>query len=185
MGMAACSRTPTFRGTALDPPRATLDFTLTDQAGRTVRWSEFHGRVVVLTFLYTSCRDVCPLVAGELREASELLGDRRRDVAIVAVTVDPTRDTVARAAIYSRDWRMLDRWEFLTGREAELAPLWRYYWAGDVHREAVGTPLAGYDVAHTAPLHLIDRHGRVRVVYGSDVRPAELVHDVELLLADG
>jgi protein SCO1 len=122
MAVTACSRAPTFRGTALDPPRATLDFALTDQRERTVRWSDFRGRVVILTFLYTSCRDVCPLVTQELREASELLGNHRSDVAIVAVTVDPARDTIARAAAYSQEWRMAERWEFLTGREADLAP---------------------------------------------------------------
>jgi protein SCO1/2 len=181
-----CSRPPAFQGTALDPPRPALDFTLTDQFGHALRFTELREKVVVLTFLYTACPDVCPLVTQKIRDVATRLGDYRRDVAIVAVTVDPTRDTVAQAAAYSRQWDMLDRWHFLTGSEAALTPLWRYYWAGAVHRETVGRAgPAAYTVAHAAPVHLIDQRGRVRVVYGSEFGPADLVHDIEILLQRG
>jgi len=184
--VTACSRPPAFQGTALDPPRAALDFTLTDQFGHVLRFAELREKVVVLTFLYTACPDICPLVTQKVRDVAARLGDRWRDVAIIAVTVDPVRDTVAQAAAYSQQWDMLDRWHFLTGSEAALTPLWRYYWVGDVHREAVGSAgPAGYNVAHSAPVHLIDQRGRVRVVYGSGFGPAELIHDIEILLQVG
>ena len=184
--VSACSRPPAFQGTALDPPRAALDFTLTDQFGHVLRFAELREKVVVLTFLYTACPDICPLVTQKVRDVAARLGDRWRDVAIIAVTVDPVRDTVAQAAAYSQQWDMLDRWHFLTGSEAALTPLWRYYWVGDVHREAVGSAgPAGYNVAHSAPVHLIDQRGRVRVVYGSGFGPAELIHDIEILLQRG
>jgi protein SCO1/2 len=188
---AGCARRPAFRGTALDPPRDALDFTLTDQFGGSVRLADLRGRAVVLTFLYTSCTDVCPLVTQKIHDVTELLGARRREVAFLAVTVDPARDTVAQGAAYSRRWGLLDRWRFLTGSEAVLAPLWRYYWVGDVRRAAVGSPAASaaaapaaYDVEHAAPVHLVDRRGRIRVVYGSEFRPAELAHDIDILLRE-
>jgi cytochrome oxidase Cu insertion factor (SCO1/SenC/PrrC family) len=43
---------------------------------------------------------------------------------------------------------------------------------------------SGYEVEHTAPVHLIDRTGRVRVVFGSTFRPAQLTHDIEALLKE-
>lgn len=64
--LVACSRQPAFRGTTLDPPRETQDFTLRDQFGAPVRLSDFRGRSVGLTFLYTFCPDVCPLVTANL-----------------------------------------------------------------------------------------------------------------------
>jgi protein SCO1/2 len=182
----ACSRGPSFEGNALDPPRPTLDFTLADQSGQPVRLSALRGQVVVLTFLYTSCPDLCPLVTQKLREVSDLLGARRRDVTLLAVTVDPGRDTVGRIAEYSRRWRMDDRWRFLTGAEPDLLPVWQYYWVGEVRRHP--TPPAGasaYEVDHASPVHLIDRTGLVRVAYGSDFRPAQLAHDIEALLDRG
>lgn len=168
---------PSFRLTALDPPRESLDFRLVDQFGQRVSLADFGGKVVVLTFLYTSCPDVCPLVAQRLRATHGLLGDDASDVAFLVVTVDPERDTVSRLYEYSRKLDMLDTWHFLTGSRAELEPVWEHYWVGKVWKDEKG------NVMHQAPVHLIDQRGRVRVVTGQAFRPAELAHDIEALLA--
>jgi protein SCO1 len=180
----ACSRTPSFQGDALDAPRPTLDFTLTDQSGQPVRLSALRGEVVVLTFLYTSCVDACPLLTQKLHQVSAMLGARRRRIALLAVTVDPGRDTVPRIAEYSRHWHMQDRWRLLTGAKRDLEPVWRYYWVGADERDPPSTG-SGYEIDHASPLHLIDRAGRVRVVYGGGFRPAQLAHDIEILLDQG
>jgi len=184
---AGCSREPAFQGTALEPPRATLDFSLTDQFGHLVRLSDSRGRVVVLTFLYTSCTDTCELMTRKLQAVTEQLADRPLDVAILAVTVDPARDTVARRIAYSRKWGMLDRWRFLTGSEQELRPVWRYYWVGDVKREPTkhrARSVSDYEVLHASPVHLIDRRGQVRVAYSSEFPPGVLAHDIQVLLQE-
>ncbi|MDZ4338745.1 MAG: SCO family protein [candidate division NC10 bacterium] len=171
-----CAQPPAFRGTALDPPRAVEDFTLHDQFDKPVRLSDFRGRVAVLTFLYTSCPDVCPIIAGKLRSTVESLGEAGRGIAIVVVTVDPERDTVERMRAYSEQHRMLDRWHFVTGGMQALRPVWEYYWVGTVRKDRKG------EVMHQAPVHLIDRQGKIRVVYGSGVEAADLAHDIRLLL---
>lgn len=202
--LMACSRQPAFRGTTLDPPRETQDFALRDQFGAPVRLSDFRGRPVVLTFLYTFCPDVCPLVTANLHRTYDLLDGAAAHVVLLAVTVDPKRDTVQRIHEYSRQTGMLDRWHFLTGDAKALRPIWDYYWVGDVRLERVGSAAdnarpskiegaseaersarAGsgrYTVQHTAPVHLIDKQGKIRAVYGSTFRPAELAHDIEVLL---
>ncbi len=181
---AGWSRPPEFQGQVLDPPRPARDFALRDQSGRLVRLSALHGQVVVLTFLYTTCPDVCPLITGKLHEVTELLGDRRKKVAVIAVTVDPERDTAAAVTEYSRRWAMLDRWRFLTGTQRQLEPIWEYYWVGQVRRELPGsTPgHAHYGIGHNSPIHLLDRAGRVRVVHDADVQPAAMAHDIEALI---
>ncbi|MFQ5881750.1 MAG: SCO family protein [Candidatus Methylomirabilales bacterium] len=172
----ACSGEPQFRGTALDPPRDSLDFTLQDQFGKPVSLRTLRGGVVVLTFLYTSCPDVCPLITGKLRETHELIGDAASRLTILAVTVDPEQDTVRRVYEYSQQMDMLDKWHFLVGGMPDLQPIWDYYWVGKVWKDETG------NVYHQAPVHLIDQEGKVHVVYGSTFRPAELVHDIEVLL---
>ena len=174
-----------FQGQVLDPPRPALDFTLTDQSNRPVQLASLHGQVVVLTFLYTTCVDVCPLVAAKLHEVTDQLGSRRGEVAIVAVTVDPERDTPAAMAEFSKRWAMLDRWRFLTGTERQLETIWQYYWAGHVRREipgATGTAKPSHAIGHSSPVHVFDRAGRIRVVFDADFQPAQLTHDIEALL---
>lgn len=165
-----------FRLTVLDPPRDILNFTLKDQFGRDVSLTDFSGKVVVLTFLYTHCPDVCPLMALKLRETRRLLADKASRVVFLAVTVDPRRDTVERLYRYSKKLDMLDQWHFLTGSEKELKPIWDYYWVGKVWKDERGT------LMHQAPIHMFDEQGRVRVVSGSTFTPDELAHDIEALV---
>src|SRR2546426_249994 len=70
------------------------DFTLTDgPTGETVTLSALRGRVILVTFLYTSCYDTCPLTAETIRGARDRLGNSATDVAFLAVSVDPKGDT--------------------------------------------------------------------------------------------
>lgn len=183
--VAACARRPVFQGQVLDPPRPPLDFTLTDQFDHPVRLSGLHGKVVVLMFLFTACPDVCPLTAGKIHEVTDLLGGHRDKVAFLAVTVDPDRDTVPVVAEYSRSIAMLDRWHFLTGDEPQLAPIWKYYWAGQTRVERPGSApgRVAYAIGHRSPIHVLDPAGQIRVIFDADFRPAAMVHDIEALLA--
>jgi cytochrome c oxidase assembly factor CtaG/cytochrome oxidase Cu insertion factor (SCO1/SenC/PrrC family) len=165
-----------FRRTPLEPPRESLSFTLTDQFGKRLSLEDFRGKVVVLTFLYTHCPDVCPLVAMKLRETRNLIGAKASDVVFLAVTVDPERDTVERLNEYSKKIDMLDQWHFLTGNKQELRPIWDYYWVGKVWKDHKG------GVMHQAPVHMIDPRGKIRVVSGATFDAEDLAHDIEALL---
>ncbi len=110
------------------------------------------------------------------REARALLGGKTSQVAFLVVTVDPEQDTVQQVYEYSQQMDMLDKWHFLVGSFSELRPIWKYYWVDKVRKDASG------NVEHQAPVHLIDQEGVVRAVSGSSLRPAELAHDIEVLL---
>ncbi len=168
--------TPAFRLTPLDPPRESFDFTLHDQFGKQVRLKDFRDKVIVMTFLYSYCPDICPLITQRLYETRRLLRGSADRVAFLAVTVDPERDTVKRLYDYSRQFDMLDKWHFLTGSLDELVLIWEYYWVGKVWKDEKGR------VMHQAPIHIIDPRGKIRLVSGQDFRPAELAHDIEMLL---
>jgi protein SCO1/2 len=167
---------PAFRLTPLDPPRESWDFNLQNQLGKQVNLRDFQGKVVVLTFLYTYCPDICPLITQRLRETHRLLRGSTERVVFLAVTVDPERDTVERLYDYSKQFDMLEKWYFLTGGVDDLALIWEHYWVGKVWKDEKG------NVMHQAPIHVIDPQGTIRVVSGQDFRPAELAHDIELLL---
>jgi cytochrome oxidase Cu insertion factor (SCO1/SenC/PrrC family) len=121
-------------GTVLAGPTPAPDFTLTDQHGRPFHLADTRGKVVVLTFLYTHCTDICPYLSLKVRGAHNLLGADVDKVVFVGVTTDPERDTVAVEAAYSRATGLFDVWHFLTGTPKELKDLWARYGIG-VHVE--------------------------------------------------
>ena len=124
----ACSSPEAFRGTELTARAPATSFTLTNQFSRSVSLDDHRGKVVLLTFLYTNCPDICPLTTSNIREAYELLESDAEGLAMVAVSVDPEGDTVEEALAFSQHWRMADRWDFLTGQRAELERIWRAYY---------------------------------------------------------
>src|SRR5918998_279293 len=85
---------------------------------------EYRGKVVAVTFLYTTCEDTCPLAAQQVRGALDRLG---HDVPVLAFAVDPPRDTPARARRFLAEQRLAGRMRFLTGPERELRRLWRAF----------------------------------------------------------
>ena len=202
----ACTSNDSFEGTELTSKESAPDFRLTDQFGRPVALNEIPGEVVALTFLYTNCPDTCPLTTQTLRQAYEALGDDAARVGFVAISVDPARDTPERTHAYSEQWDMLDKWRYLTGIEVDLEPVWRSYYvaaqrqgpqSGGSALEQIGQELAvetlleeeglsntaAYLVGHSAPVYLIDRDRKLRIVFTSlTLDPGPLVRDVRRLL---
>jgi protein SCO1/2 len=152
------------------PPR---DFRLHDQDGKAVSLRQFRGQVVVLTFMYTTCKDTCPLTATQIRGA---LDDVGTPVPALAVSVDPVGDTRARARAFLLQRGLShDRMRFLLGTRAQLEPIWKAY----------GIQPQGNAFDHTAYVLLIDRHGRQRVGFPvQQLVPEDLAHDVRRLQAE-
>ena len=158
---------------ALQPAIPPRDFRLRDEAGDPVSLRAYRGRVVVLTFMYTTCKDTCPLTATQIRGA---LDDLDHDVPALAVSVDPVNDTPARAKTFLfRRGLAHDRMRFLLGTRAQLRPIWRSY----------GVRPQGKAFDHTAYVVVIDRHGRQRVGFPvAQLVPEDLAHDVRRLQAE-
>ena len=195
-----------FKGTVLNGNNVAPDFRLTDQFGEPASLADFRGRVVLLTFLYTGCPDVCPVAANHLREAREALSSDEGggDAAIVVVSVDPEGDSVEAALAYSERWGMAEGWAYLTGEEDALRAVWEAYYidpylhgpgrdgaaAGSGHSRQAGQASGGGASAlaarsgriiHSAPIYLIDAEGVMRVAFTLPFETADLVNDARLL----
>jgi protein SCO1 len=174
--IAAGVAQPPFDGPRIVHPSVTPDFTLRDQNGRLVRLSAQRGKVVVMTFLYTHCPDLCPLTAVHIDEALDRLGARRTGVTVLAVSVDPFGDTPAAVRRFVRSHRLSSQFHYLTGSKQALRRVWRLY---DAKSIAVG----GTRPDHTLYVLLLDRRGRSRVLFDATATSAAMAHDIRLLLA--
>ena len=192
-----------FNGTRLTNTGPAPGFTLTDHFNQSVGLDDFSGSVVVLTFLYTNCPNVCPIVTGQLRDVYQELGRDADSVRFVVVSVDPERDTVEAAARYLSKWGLADRWRYLVGDRASLERVWESYYldpviddpetAGLVSSKRTPEPTGAIDalsaeiaerflVIHSTPVYLIDAEGRRRVVFTAPLDSNEVVQDIRTLL---
>jgi cytochrome oxidase Cu insertion factor (SCO1/SenC/PrrC family) len=78
-------------------------------------------KIVVISFIYTSCKDICPLATARLGEAQEKLGDRvGRDIFFLSVSIDPEHDTPDRLKQYADAFHAGPGWLFLTGLPEDI-----------------------------------------------------------------
>ena len=111
-----------FDGALRSPDIPVSDFALRDQDGAIVRSSADRGQVTVVTFLYTTCRDTCPIVAQQIAAALDRLG---HDVPVLAVSVDPANDTRKLARQFLLKRQLQRRMSFLLGSRKQLEPVWK------------------------------------------------------------
>jgi len=162
----------------MDPPLPARDFSLHDQDGRQVSLSGLAGKYRIVTFLYTNCPDVCPLIATNLNEAlRELTPAQRAQVRVLAVSVDPKGDTKASVRRFVASHHLLPQFRYLTGTRAQLVPVWKHY--GIAVQPAGATKVVG----HTSWELLVTAQGEGKILYDAQVKAADVAHDLRTLLA--
>lgn len=164
----------TFAGGEVSPPHPAPPIRLHDAAGRPVTLAAERGRFVLVTFLYTHCPDVCPLIAQNLNTALRTLGPAS-GVRVLAVSVDPKGDTPAAVRAYAKRLRLLPQFRYLIGSKAELRRAWAAWNVLSVRRSA-------QLVDHVAYTALVDPSGKERVLYGGQVHAKDVLHDLRILM---
>ena len=173
---APASSAPPGAGARIENPTRVPDLRLRDARGPIVRLSALRGKIVLLTFLYTRCRDVCPLIAEHLNQAVRTLPQReRREVRVVAVSVDPAGDTRRSVLRFRAEHALLPQFDYLIGTRKQLAAVWRSY--------SVTTRAESGLVAHASFTLLVDRAGSDRIVYDATVRSSAVRRDLRHYLA--
>jgi protein SCO1 len=105
----------------LQAGQAAPDFTLTDQTGAAVTLSQFAGKVVAVTFIYTSCPlpDYCFRLSNNFGQLQRRFAGR--DLVLLSISFDPVHDTPAVLAKYAATWKANAKWwHFLTGSMADV-----------------------------------------------------------------
>lgn len=150
-------------------------FRLTDQAGQPISLAQFKGKPVVLTFFYTSCPDACPLTAEKLHQTMVALGSNAQKVGVIAISVDPKRDTPTTALSFIKAHQLQGYLHYLLGTQAQLSPVWSSY-------AEFAAPAKDSTISHTTALYVIDQQGRERVFLSDDFTAAQLTADLQTLL---
>jgi cytochrome oxidase Cu insertion factor (SCO1/SenC/PrrC family) len=130
---------------------------LTDQQGRHVTLASLRGKAVLLTFLDPVCVNQCPIEAQEFKQAAALLGADASKVELIAVNLNPLYSSTAYTSAFDRSEGLggVRNWLFLTGRPAQLQPVWRAY------DQTSQTLPAGSMLGHGESAFVIEPSGRM------------------------
>ena len=158
---------------------AVADFKLTDQDGKLFQFKNSRGKLVLATFIFTTCSDVCPLLTAKFAAIQRTLAENKtEDYLLLSITTDPERDSAAVLKEYAGRFKADFRnWAFLTGTRQDLAKVWNIF-SVNVTKTQAG------DVNHTTLTLLIDRQGNRRVdYYGDKWQHEEVLKDIQWLRA--
>jgi len=185
------SETPRPETTTLAPPeslssplgRQVPDFSLVDQDGKRIHLHQYHGKNLLLTFIYTRCPlpDYCPLMS---RNFAQILKQVRGDSALssstrlLSISIDPKYDKPAVLRAYALDVAgsptPFDHWEFASGTPEQVRKVAEFfglkYWN------------EGGQIVHALVTALVGPKGDVAKVYrGNDWQPTEVLTDLRSL----
>jgi protein SCO1 len=167
-----------FGNVDISDAKCCKDFKLTDDAGRSRSLADYRGKVVVLTFGFTRCPDVCPMTLATLKRAVGRLGPEGGQVQVLFVTLDPARDTgpVMRTYLDAFDPSFVG----LRGNRRAVARTaldFRVFYK----QAKAGSSANDYVIDHTLGSYVFDREGKPRVFVAND-KIDLLVSDIRSLL---
>lgn len=165
------------------------DFNLINQDGKPIHLSQYKGKALALTFVYTRCPqpDQCTLMSNNFA-AVDLELQKQPDVYakthLLTVSFDPEYDTpkVMRSYGASHTGRYsaekFDHWEFTTGSADEVKRIAEFFGLRYFKDSATGED----QVMHSLRTAVIDPNGKVVKLYrGNEWKPSELADDLKSL----
>jgi protein SCO1/2 len=159
--------------------RTPADFTLTTQDGKPFRLSSLQGKIVLVSFVFTTCSGTCPATTHRMILAAEELAKAGLldKVHLLSITLDPARDKPAVLRDYMRLYDIdAKHWTFLTGSQKAINKVLSD-WGMWVR------PLADGRLDHPSRVFLLDKRGRLREIYDLQFfRPRWVREDVQLLV---
>ena len=159
------------------------DFALVNQDGKRIHLHQYHGKALLLTFIYTRCPlpNYCPLLS---KNFAQILEQVRSDpklstsTRLLSISIDPEYDKPAVLHAYGLDCagnpNSFDHWEFASGTPDQVRKVAEFfglkYWT------------EGGQIVHALVTALIGPDGKVVKIYrGNDWQPAEVLSDLRAL----
>ncbi|HMV15440.1 MAG TPA: SCO family protein [Chitinophagales bacterium] len=156
------------------------DFSFLDQNGDTVTQKLMNGKVTVVDFFFTTCKNICIDMTSNLHKVQEtFITDR--DVLILSHTVDPESDSVQQLFHYAVEKDVNSKmWRLLTGDKKAIYKQARvgYFITAD---QGDGGPS---DFIHDQKFVVIDKEKRIRGYYDGTDKAAvdQMIKDIQMLL---
>jgi protein SCO1/2 len=147
---------------------------------------QYKGKILLLTFIYTNCPDICPMTTHNMEMIQQQLKNENiNNVMFAELSFDPARDTPHILKEFG-DIRNIDysNFAFLTGREQDIKNIINRMnilaIPGDTTKTESGNKV--YFFTHTDRITLIDQEGKIRNEYrGSKTNIQQIINDIKTL----
>lgn len=166
------------------------DFKLLNQSNQQIHLGQFHGKALLLTFIYTRCplADFCPRMSQNFAKIDKALaGDATiyGKTHLLSVSFDPDYDTPAVLRSYGGAYtgrftqETFGHWDFAAPLKSELTPMARFFDVG-------ATPESNKTITHSLSTVLIGPDGKVVQWYpGNDWKPEDVLADLRKAVSTG
>ena len=153
------------------------DFSLLDQNGDVFTFRKLRGKVAIVTFIYTSCSDSCPLLTAKLVQIHKMLGNETSRVHFVEITVDPLHDSPKVLKRYAELYSASsENFSFLTGNFDQIDDVVQGFGAYFELKSR-------RNVDHIFLTSIVDQSGTIRVQYlGWQFDPEEFLGDIRSVI---
>lgn len=114
---------PPPEGQGADRKRSIPDAEVFDQDGKRIRFYSdlIKDKVVVVSFVFTTCTFICPMQGESFSKLQAVLGERLgSEIHLVSVSTDPESDTPERLKIWGSQFRARPGWTLVTGKKSEI-----------------------------------------------------------------
>ena len=158
------------------------EYVLSDHLGQSI--SSRTDNTTVLTFMFTNCTDVCPIVTSKIKKALKNVEEPSK-IDVHIISVDPDRDSRNSRISYINKWELPDNCVYLSGEESDLKLIWDAYFVNpqkgetDKNQQSIKSLFQErYQVIHTSPVYIIDSSGTPRVIHTNPISPEALARDI-------
>ena len=167
-----------YLGRSIDA-KSPFSFSLYDQHGDLKSLDDFSGKIVLMTFLYSTCSDICPDMTNLLMQidANNTLGN---DIVFLIISIDSEADTLVTVNRYLDAISKADSWVYLIGNQVKLVEISDYYYVSNFKRSGLEIS-KNEEIVHSSPLYLLDREGNTQILYMMPFDAMHVVHDIELM----
>jgi protein SCO1/2 len=156
---------------------------LTTQDNKPLQLADLKGKVLLASFIFTTCSGSCPATTSRMVGVQQELARRGHlkdgRVHLLSITLDPARDTPEKLRDYIKLYDAdSTHWTMLTGSADDVNKTIKAWdmWA---------KPAANGQLDHPSRIFLIDKQGRIREIYHLGfLKPVWVVEDIELLLKE-
>ena len=175
----SCFTEEAYLGRSIES-KSPFSFSLYDQHGDLKSLEDFSGKIILMTFLYSTCSDICPDMTNLLLQidSKNTLGN---DVVFLIISVDSEIDNQVTVNRYLSAISKADSWVYLTGKQEELLEVLDYYYVSNFKRSVPGIS-DNEEVVHSAPLYILGPEGNTHILYTLPFDAMHVLHDVELMI---